>query len=456
MTEPAITFYSGAGTVTGANFLFEGDGFRVLVDCGMLQGLPHANEFNREDFPYAPESIDFLFVTHAHIDHIGRIPKLVKDGFRGTIFSTTATKELAELMLADAARIADMESRATGVLPPYTSRDVMQAFSLWKALPYHTEHNVTKTLSVVLRDAGHILGSSMFLFSANHNGEKKTVLFTGDLGNSPSTFVKDTEFVNDADYIVIDSVYGDRNHEPKEAREERFVKILKDTIARRGTLIIPAFSLERAQIVVYQINNLIESGVVPSVPVFLDSPLAIKLTDIYERMTGLFNEDVKNDIKGGDHIFNFPKFKETVRVAESKHIESVPGPKIIIAGSGMSTAGRVLSHEAKYLPNPNNTLLLMGYQAVGTLGRRLEVGEKEVVIHDEKISVRARVENISGYSAHKDSDSLVEFIEKALPRLKKVFIVMGEPKSSLFLAQRLKDNFDIDVVVPERGESYNL
>ncbi len=448
----SVTFFSGVGTVTGANFLLEGEGFRALIDCGMLQGLKEAESFNKADFPYNPDSIDFLFVTHAHIDHIGRIPKLVKDGFRGTIFSTAPTKELAELMLADAARIADSEARANGTLPPYTTADVTRAFSLWKTLSYHAPHTVSKNLSVTLKDAGHILGSSMFLFSITEkDGNKKTILFTGDLGNSPSTLVKDTEFVNDADYIVIDSVYGDRNHEPKDVREKRFVEIIKETISRKGTLVIPAFSLERAQIIVYQINNLVESGAISPLPVFLDSPLAIRLTDIYERMIGHYNDEVKRDIQGGDKIFHFPKFKETARVAESQHIESVPSPKIIIAGSGMSTAGRVVDHEARYLPNPNNTILLMGYQAIGTLGRKLEEGMKEVVIHEEKVQVRARIENISGYSAHKDSDALVDFIEKALGRLKKVFVVMGEPKSSLFLAQRLRDNFNIEVVVPEKG-----
>jgi len=458
MKNLSLTFWGGVGTVTGANFLVSYGGKKVLVDCGMLQGTSNSDEENKKEFPYDAATIDFLFITHAHIDHVGRIPKLIKDGFRGTIFSTAETKVIAELMLSDAARIADFEAREKGILPLYDSSHVHKAFSVWKTLPYHTSSKIGEGFSVSLFDAGHILGSSMFLFTFDREGEETTkVLFTGDLGNSPSKLLKDTEYVSEADYVVIDSVYGDRNHEPKGVREEKFKQTLLDAIAQKGTVVIPAFSLERTQTILYELNELIENNQIPSIPVFVDSPLAIKITNIYERISSLYNQPVQDDIKGGDHIFNFPKLKETARVADSQQIEKTLGPKVIIAGSGMSTAGRVLHHEIKYLPDKNAVLLLMGYQAPGTLGRDLDEGAKKVVIKDTVVEVAAKIVKIHGYSAHKDSDHLVDFVDHVDKKfLKKVFIVMGEPKSSLFLSQKLHDYLGIDALVPEKGAEYPL
>ncbi len=452
-----VTFWGGVGSVTGANFCLEGEDFKVLIDCGILQGSPDAAKVNALEFPYDLTTVGSLFITHAHMDHIGRIPKLVKDGFTGTIFSTPATKELAQLMLGDAVRILDSDARKHGLLPPYTPADVAKSFSQWKTIPYHTETQITPHLSVVLRDAGHILGSSMYLFTCKDaSGSSKTILFSGDLGNSPSLLLPDTEYVDDADYVVMDSVYGDRNHPPKGEREERFKYVVTKTIHEGGALVIPAFSLERTQIILYELNELIESKQIPSVPVFLDSPLAISVTSIYERVHDLYNTAIKKDIASGDDIFEFPRLKETARVAESHQIDSTPNPKIIIAGSGMSNGGRVLHHESVHLPDSRSTLLLMGYQAINTLGRQLEEGMKEVVINDERVEVRAHVENITGYSAHKDSDGLVDFAGHALPRCKTFFIVMGEPKASLFLSQKMRDTIGAQTVIPERGKVYEL
>lgn len=457
MTKTNITFWSGTGTVTGANFLLSGDRYKVLIDCGILQGVPQAASQNVAEFPYDVTAIDALFVTHAHMDHIGRIPKLVKDGFKGTIYSTPATKDLAELMLADASRIIDSEARKRGVLPSYGQADVAHSLSIWKTIPYHSKTTISQYLSVELKDAGHILGSAMYLFTCGDSaGGSKNILFTGDTGNSPSLLLPDTEFVSDADYMVLDSVYGDRNHESKNERDARFKHVVTKTIQKGGTLVIPAFSLERTQVILYELNELVESKQISSVPVFLDSPLAISVTEVYEKISNLFNNDVKSDIAHGDKIFQFPKLKETARSSDSRQIDKIRGPKIIIAGSGMSTGGRVLHHEAQYLPDSNSTILLMGYQAINTLGRQLEEGAKEVLIHDKKVSVRAHVENITGYSAHKDSDGLLEFAENAMPRCKTFFIVMGEPKASLFLSQKLRDNLGVNTVIPEIGKEYEL
>ncbi len=455
--QTSITFHQGVGRVTGANFLLEHGDFKALIDCGMIQGSPDASELNDEAFAYTPHEIPFLFVTHAHIDHIGRIPKLVKDGFKGVIFSTPTTKILAEIMLGDSARVAQFKAEKEGGVPLYTARDVERALALWETIPYSTPTEIVPGVLVELKDAGHIIGSSMYVFTlTSPDGTKKRVLFTGDLGNSPSTLIRDTEYVDNVDIAIVDSVYGDRNHESIERRSERFKEVISQAIARGGTVLIPSFSLERTQVILYELNELIEGKALPSIPVFLDSPLAIEITRVYEKITALYNDDIKKDLKSGDAIFEFPKLKETARAWDSKKIAQTKGPKIIIAGAGMSTGGRILHHEKEYLPSPTTTLLLIGYQAPGTLGRELLEGAKEVVIDDEPVAVRARIEFISAYSSHKDSDHVIEYVDHMKETLKKVFVVMGEPKASSFLAQRLRDFIGVEAIIPERGKKYTL
>lgn len=449
---PSLTCYGGAGSVTGANFLLEVGKARILVDCGLLQGVRHSEEINKLPFPFDPASIDYLFVTHSHIDHIGRIPKLVKDGFRGQIFSTPETRLLARLMLMDMAKIAEYGSKREGAEPIYGYSDVERSLSFWKEIPYHAQKDFAD-FKLELFDAGHILGSAMYKFSFP---DGKTMLFTGDLGNSPSPLLKDTECVEGLDFLLMDSVYGDRNHEDKKDRDEKLKRVIQETIERGGTLLIPVFSLERTQILLYELNKLFEIGQLPPIPVFLDSPLAIKITEIYEKVTEHYKDSVQEEAKG-DEIFRFAKLRETAQVRDAVEIAYTPGAKIILAGSGMSTAGRILGHEKHFLPDSNATVLFIGYQAPGTLGRLISDGIKEVAIDGERVEVRARVENIDGFSAHKDSDNLVDFVSKTAKTLKKVFIAMGEPRSSAYLAQRLKNELGISaVIVPEAGKRYEL
>src|SRR5574343_252466 len=412
-----LTFCSGVGSVTGANFLLElSDNnssksenriTKILVDCGLIQGEKAAQLENRNDFGYTASDIDFLFITHAHLDHVGRIPKLVKEGFKGVIYSTPETMSLAELILTDAVGLMAREAENNGLMPLYQEKDVKDAFNLWKTIPYHTDTKVMMNdgteLSVYLKDEGHILDSSMF--NLNYQGRK--IVFTGDLGNSPTPLLRDTENIEGAEYVIMESVYGDRNHEPKSEREEKLAEIIRNTISKSGTLVIPAFSLERTQVILYEINKLVESKAIPSVPVFMDSPLAIKVTDIYKNSTRLFNDKTQDEIRKGDDIFDFPKLSFTVSSRDSKVIDHTKSPKIIIAGSGMSVGGRVIHHEELYLPDSKNTILLVGYQTLGSIGRHLLDGEKEVMIHGNKIKVRAKIESILGYSSHKDSDNLI-------------------------------------------------
>lgn len=459
-----LTFYGGTRTVTGANFLLEldplvsngqGKRVRVLIDCGLIQGDMQAEGLNRTEFAYNPSEIDYLLVTHAHIDHIGRIPKLVKDGFRGEILSTPETKEIAEFLLADMVRILETEARQEKLLPIYEQADIAPALALWHTVPYHIKKELKESISILFKDAGHILGSAMIELS---RAEKKFV-FTGDLGNSPSILLKDTEEITDADYILMESVYGDRNHEPKEERRKKLKRVIQDVIAHNRTLIIPVFSLERTQQIIYEMNELFENGEIKfRIPVFLDSPLAIKITGVYEKYSEDFNDKARSDIQSGDDIFNFPSLKFIVQSGESKMIERVPNPKIIMAGSGMSVGGRVILHEKHYISNPEAEILFVGYQAVGSFGRQLQDGVKKVKIYGEEKDVLAKIESISGYSSHKDSDNLLEFVAKATEskKLKKVFVVMGEPKSSMFLVQKLRYNLGVEAIYPEFGQTIEI
>jgi len=444
-----ITFCSGAGTVTGANFLLEGNGKKFLIDCGLIQGEKFVDDMNWKKFPYDASQIDILFITHGHIDHIGRIPKLISEGFVGKIVSTIPTKEITEILLADTAHLLSREENDYNLAEIYSVENIKKALSLWETLEYGQKLNVDHGFQFSYKDAGHILGSGML--EIIYNGKK--IVFTGDLGNSPSPLLPDTEIINDADYMVMESCYGDRNHEERDERKKKLEEVIRDNYDRKGTLIIPTFSLERTQELLYEINSLIENNIIPQMPIFLDSPLSIKLTDVYLKYDKYFNETAKKIIATGDKLFTFPGLVETPDTEQSKGILMVPPPKIIIAGSGMSNGGRILHHEKNYLPNKNNTILLTGYQSVGTLGRLIHDGSKKVHIMGEEVTVRANVALISGYSGHKDSDHLVEFVQNTAKSLKKVFVVMGEPKSSMFLSQKLRDNLDVNASSPVSGES---
>ncbi len=456
-SESSITFYGGVGDATGSNFLFAigsdtGVPERVLVDCGLMQGAPDASEKNARPFAYEPSSIDVLLITHSHADHIGRVPKLVKEGFRGPIYSTPETKMIAELMFDDMLNIMAHDEEKKGIAPMYDAKNVADALLQWKELPYHTPLALKNGVTITPKDAGHILGSCFYEFARNG----RTVVFSGDLGNTPSILVRDTEPLLRVNYLLVESVYGDRNHENRDERREKLRAAVLAAIERKSALIIPAFSIERSQVILYELNNLVEEGKVPSVPVFLDSPLAIKVTEVYRKMKKDFKPGVQEEIAGGDDIFKFPRLQLTATHQESERIDLVQSPKIIIAGGGMSEGGRVVSHEERYLPDPRNLVLLVGYQAVGTMGRALQDGAHTVTIRGKQIPVRAEIRLISGYSSHKDSDHLVEWVASSAETLKEVFVVMGEPKSSMFLAQRLRDELGVNAVFPEVGSTHQI
>ncbi len=451
--DPVIKFCSGVGSVTGANFLFEissgsSKTLKILVDCGLTQGSSLADKENWEPFAYNPADVDYLFITHSHIDHIGRIPKLLHDGFKGVIYSTIPTKDIAEIMLEDTNVILG-RSHEYDLAKIYTEANLRTIMGLWKTVDYHEVTELGDGTTFEYLDAGHILGSGMINFKIGG----KSVVFTGDLGNSPSPLLRDTEKLSNVDYMIMESVYGDRNHEKRGERKKLLEAVIEETYSKGGTLVIPTFSLERTQELLFEINDFVENKRIPAMPIFLDSPLAIRLTSVYQRYTRYLNDPARKLIESGDDIFMFKGLKKTETTDESKAILHVAGPKIVIAGSGMSNGGRVIHHEKNYLSNPNNTLLLIGYQSLGTMGRAIEEGAKSVRILGEDIPVRARIAKISGYSGHKDSDNLVSFVEDVADSVKKIFVVMGEPKSSMFLVQKLRDTLAVNAVAPEAGDS---
>ncbi|KKR68220.1 MAG: RNA-metabolising metallo-beta-lactamase [Parcubacteria group bacterium GW2011_GWF1_40_6] len=446
-----ITFAGGTGSVTGANFLLEIENKKILVDCGLTQGVKMADDINWDPFPYDPKSIDILFITHAHIDHIGRIPKLVDEGFRGKIYSTKPTLGLSGIMLEDTMEILG-KNTALHLNKIYTPENIKLALSLWKGFEYHENIKISESLEVSFLNSGHILGSAMVQFI--YNGKK--ILFTGDLGNSPSPLLPDTDKVTDVDYLIMESVYGDRNHESRQDRRRFLEGVIEDNYKRKGTLVIPTFSLERSQELLFELDALVDNKRIPVMPIFFDSPLAIRLTEVFKQYKSYFNEAAQAAMSPGEHLFDFQGLRNTLKSEESKMIMNIPNPKIVIAGSGMSTGGRIVHHEKNYLPDPNNTLLLTGYQSIGTPGRLIREGVKTVRISGEDVAIRAHIETISGYSGHKDSNGLLNFVQDMQDSVKKVFVVMGEPKSEMFLAQRLRDNLGIEAHVPEEGSSVSL
>ncbi len=449
-----LSFYGGAGKVTGSNFLIEGARGKVLVDCGIEQGADFVEGHIYEPFPYDVTKIDALVLTHAHLDHVGRIPKLVRDGFRGKIYMTPPTKDLAELILRDSVGILYDEARWHNKAPLYEEQDVDRTFSLIETLDYRTEKEIAPGLSAYLRNVGHILGSASVRIK---DEEGVTVALTGDIGNSPSPLLPNWEPVPDADALVMESVYGDRNHPSQQARTEILVEVLKRAIARGGTILIPAFSLERTQLMLYELSNFFAEGSLQKVPVFLDSPLAIRVTAVYEKW-GLtyFKPETEDEMKREGSIFEFPFLKQTLSRDDSMAIEKVPGPKIIIAGAGMSHGGRIGRWEARYLPDPSSTLIIVGYQAPGTPGRRMMEGASNVRLGGIEIQVKAKVENLGGWSAHADRDELLKFAEASLPRPKVIFTAIGEPKAERFLAQRIHDYLGGNAIVPELGQTWEI
>lgn len=449
--QSTIYFYGGAGSVTGSHFLLDTGGAKILVDCGLFQGSHEAEEANWKEFPYDPASINLLITTHAHIDHVGRIPALVKKGFKGKIISTEATKAIAEPLLLDSmellAHVAHV-ARVSGREVLYDEHDIAASMKLWEGYPYHEKISLPDGVTLEFLNSGHILGSAMVKLTR----EGKSIVFTGDLGGGNSPLLMQAEIPKDINYLVMESVYGNRMQEKKEQRREALEDVIEDAAKRGGELLIPAFSNERTQDLLFEVRTLMTEKKIPSMKVFIDSPLAQKITEAFLKYPQYFSGGVRARVEAGENIFAFPELKFVGSVEESLAIDKEKNPKIIIAGSGMSNGGRVRSHEKRILSDANSTLLIVGYQSAGSLGRKLIEGLKVADFRGEKVPVRCKIEAIYAYSAHMDAEQLVEFVNSIGAPLSQVFVVMGEPLASSTLVQRIRDYLGTKALAPEAGE----
>lgn len=450
----AITFYGAALEVTGSCHLLETDGQKYLIDCGMFQGSHFIERRNYQPFAFNPAEIGAVIVTHAHLDHTGRLPKLIRDGFKGKIFANLATRDLTRLILLDAVEVMRYNQRKYSDPMLFDENDVKKTNRQITGLDYNKKWRLGPDLFFTFKEAGHILGSTFVEIDVGANGyspESKKIVFSGDLGNAHVPIVRETWPLGAVDYVVMESTYGDKIHEDPQSRIYLLQEAIVKTMKRGGVLMIPAFSLERTQEVLYEINNLLENNLIPRVPIFLDSPLAAAATAVYQNYPQYFDEAARYLIGRGDDLFNFPGLKVTQSVEESKQINEVPPPKIIIAGSGMMNGGRIQHHLLRYLSDSKNMVLVIAYQSAGTLGRRLLEGEKKVKIYGQEVAVRAEIRAIGAYSAHGDQNKLVEWVKSAKQLPKKIFLVHGEPEAMKALEKRLKKELRVKVKTVGNG-----
>lgn len=447
----SISFYGGAQEVTGACYLLETPESKILIDCGLFQGYRFADEKNREPFPFPVKDLDALIVTHAHIDHIGRIPKLYKEGFRGKIFSTDATKDLVDTMLLDAFMLMENESKREKEEPIYSKEDLYSSLSLFSAIEYYRKETL-KDITFEFLNAGHILGSS---FVKIETGDKK-IIFTGDVGHKESVLLPPHDDLRNVNILVIESAYGNRTHKHMGDKALFLERAIEDVTRQKGVLMIPVFATERTQDILFEINSMLAFKRIPEIPVFLDSPLAIKITEVFKRHSELYTDEVRSLLKEHRHLFDFKHLKMSETKEDSVAINEVPPPKVVLAGSGMMTGGRIQHHLIRYLPDPASILLIVGWQAAGSIGRRILDKAPEVKIRGINVPVKADVRIVDGYSAHADEPELRDVISKTKDTLEKVFVVQGEPDASISLAQNTKDHFGLWAKAPLYGEKYEL
>ena len=471
-----ITFLGTAKTVTGSNFLVEGAGKKFIVDCGMYQGQASLEAENDEPFAFAVDQIDFMLLTHAHIDHSGRIPKLYKEGYRNSIYATKATCDLCSIMLPDSGHIQEMEiewknrkrkREGKEPLPPlYTAEEAARSLEIFTPVRYDEIIEIDSNIHVRFNDAGHMLGSSIIEVWIKEGEEEKKIVFTGDLGNNDIPLLASPTMIESADYLVMESTYGSRLHMRNDEKAELFLDIVSETLDNGGTVVIPSFAVGRTQEILYEINKLKEKRddeefrrkykTLMRAPVYVDSPLAISATEVFRENMDLFDEDVKHAIASGDNPLEFPGLQFTVTAEESKALNEREEPCIIISASGMCEVGRIKHHLKHNLWNPKSTILFVGYQAPGTLGSRIVNGEKKVKIFGDEIAVNARIEYIEGYSGHADQEWLLNFVYSFISKPKHIFLVHGEPESQEVLKEKLEEQLPIPVHIPEWGETYEL
>ena len=463
-----LQFWGAAETVTGSMHLVEANGQRILLDCGTFQGKRQEARERNERLPFDVKTIDAVVLSHAHIDHSGNLPTLVKAGYRGSIFSTSATRDLCSAMLRDSAAIQESDARfvnklnAQKGLPPveplYTLQDALDTLKLFHTVEYERPSDVLPGVRLTFRDAGHILGSASVALEVKENSHTTWLAFTGDVGRKGAAILRDPQVIERADVLLTESTYGGRHHGPMDATRDKLAQIVRETFKRGGLLIIPAFAVGRTQDIVYHLHRLFESNALPAVPVYVDSPLATNVTEIFRLHPECYDEETHQHMLHDHHKepFGFTRLVYVRDAEDSKRLNDRKEPAIIMSASGMCEAGRVLHHLRHHIGDPRTTVLFVGYQAQNTLGRKLVEGEKRVRIFGEECDVNARIETIDGYSAHADQSELLEFIGAIPQRPRHAFIVHGEPEATQAMSAGLRGLGIPNVTVPERGQTFEI
>ncbi len=461
-----ISFFGATGTVTGSRHMLETDGKKLLIDCGLFQGLKKTRIRNWEPFPIPPADVDRILLTHAHIDHSGYIPRFCKEGFTGKINCTHATHELCKIMLMDSGHLQEEDakwankkrySKHTPAMPLYTQMDAEKSLKQFNPFHYGEDINITDKVRVKFKDAGHILGSSFVDVKIKEDNKTKRVLFSGDLGSPLRPILHDPVQAYEVDYLILESTYGNRLHTDSHgSRDQELARVINDSVKRGGILLIPSFAVERSQELLYYIRELEQNNQIPSVPVYLDSPMAINSTKVFEKMTSLYDFHAKLELLNNKNILSPKQITYTKDVNDSKALADVKGPAIILSASGMLQGGRILHHLQQRISKPENTVLFVGYQAEGTRGRALLEGKTEVKIHGQKLPVKAKIENISGFSGHADYNEIIAWLMGFNRPPIKTFIVHGEPDASKALADKIKSKVGWDTVIPEFEQTFEL
>lgn len=465
-----IQFLGAAQVVTGSNVLIRTKSCHLLLDCGLYQGSDELEALNSQPFAYDPKEIDYLFLTHAHVDHSARIPKLVKEGFNGKIYTTRATKDLAEIMLLDSAKIQETDTEWTNrkrerageppVQPLYSVKDAEKSLRYFESVSYGQKVDINQNISIRFRDAGHILGSAILELWITEESDTVKLVFSGDLGMKGKPLIRDPEVIEEADYLIMESTYGDRIHEKVDDRMNLLMGSINKTLNRKGTVIIPSFAVGRTQELIYELNKYFaetsEMDTFKQSPVYIDSPMAVSATEIFKRNAHFFDEETKALILSGDNPLNFENLHFVRDHRESIKLNTDDSPKVIISASGMATAGRVRHHLKHNLWDPKNMVIFVGYQAQGTLGRILKEGVKKVKILGEEIAVKAEMVSIDGFSGHADQAGLMEWLRGFTKKPKKIFLVHGEPEASNTLASLIKEEMNIPVEVPAVGYAFEM